>query len=48
VWKGDVLLVAGKWDEHLIMTNAWPLKWHDKTVIEQILEEVDGNVVIKK
>jgi UDP-N-acetylmuramoyl-L-alanyl-D-glutamate--2,6-diaminopimelate ligase len=45
VW--DVLLIAGKWDEHLMMTNAWPVKWHDKSIIKGILEKIDDNVIIE-
>jgi UDP-N-acetylmuramoyl-L-alanyl-D-glutamate--2,6-diaminopimelate ligase len=45
VW--DVLLIAGKWDEHLMMTNAWPIKWHDKSVIKEILKKIDDNVIIE-
>ncbi len=38
--ENDLILVAWKWDEHLLITNDWPVKWHDKTVITEILEEL--------
>ncbi|MDD3794007.1 MAG: UDP-N-acetylmuramoyl-L-alanyl-D-glutamate--2,6-diaminopimelate ligase [Candidatus Gracilibacteria bacterium] len=44
--KGDALLVAGKGDEHVIVTNAGPLEWHDRTVIKQILKDIDDNKII--
>jgi UDP-N-acetylmuramoyl-L-alanyl-D-glutamate--2,6-diaminopimelate ligase len=44
--KNDVVLVAGKWDEHLMMTNEWPITWHDKTVILEILKAIDDNKII--
>lgn len=44
--EGDVLLVAGKWDEHIMITNAWPIEWHDKTVIKEILKNIDDNKII--
>lgn len=45
--KWDCLLVAGKWDEHQLITNQWPVKWHDKTVIQDILKKIDDNTIIK-
>jgi len=42
----DVLLVAGKWDEHVMITNNWPIEWHDKTIIKNILKEIDDNKII--
>ncbi len=44
--EGDVLLVAGKWDEHIMMTNSWPIEWHDKTIIKEILKNIDDNKII--
>lgn len=44
--KWDVLLVAWKWDEHIMITNKWPIEWHDKTIILQILKEIDDNKII--
>lgn len=45
--KDDVILVAGKWDEHVMITNSWPKTWHDKTVIEQILGDLDNHKIIE-
>lgn len=42
----DVLLVAGKWDEHVMVTNAWAIEWHDRTVIKEILKNIDDNKII--
>ncbi len=38
----DVILVAGKWDEHKMLTNDWPIDWHDKDVVEELLGEMEG------
>lgn len=47
--KWDVVLLAWKWDEHIIMRNNWPEKWHDKTIAKEILEEIKENkLVVKK
>lgn len=45
--KWDVILIAGKWDEHSMITNEWPIKWHDKTVTEEILKDLDDNKIMK-
>lgn len=44
IW--DALLVAWKWDEHVMVTNSWPIEWHDKTIIKQILKDIDDNKII--
>ena len=44
--KGDIVLVAWKWDEHVMITNSWAVKWHDKTVINEILKWMDDNKII--
>lgn len=44
--KNDVVLVAWKWDEHIMMTNEWPIEWHDKAVILDILKWIDDNKII--
>jgi len=44
--KNDIVLITWKWDEHVMMTNEWPVKWHDKTVIERILKWIDDNKII--
>lgn len=40
--KNDVILIAGKWDEHKMLTNDWPIDWHDKDVVEELLGEMEG------
>ncbi len=42
----DIVLVAGKWDEHTMITNSGAITWHDKDVIWKILNEIDENKVI--
>ncbi|MDD2907363.1 MAG: UDP-N-acetylmuramoyl-L-alanyl-D-glutamate--2,6-diaminopimelate ligase [Candidatus Gracilibacteria bacterium] len=46
IGKGDVLLIAGKGDEHVMVTNNGPIEWHDKSIIKQILKEIDDNKII--
>jgi hypothetical protein len=29
------------------MTNSWPIEWHDKTKVEEILKSIDDNKIIK-
>lgn len=36
----DVILIAWKWDEHMMLTNDWPIEWHDRAVVEEILVEM--------
>jgi UDP-N-acetylmuramoyl-L-alanyl-D-glutamate--2,6-diaminopimelate ligase len=45
--KYDAILIAGKWDEHLMMTNLWPIEYNDKQVVCDILKEIDDNKIIK-
>lgn len=45
--KWDCLLVAWKWDEHSMITNSWAIKWHDKTVILDILKWIKENEIVK-
>ncbi|MCD5385105.1 UDP-N-acetylmuramoyl-L-alanyl-D-glutamate--2,6-diaminopimelate ligase, partial [Candidatus Gracilibacteria bacterium] len=45
--KGDTILLAGKGDEHVMITNDGPVKWHDKTVVLELLKEIDDNKIIK-
>lgn len=45
--KNDVVLIAGKWDEHLMMTNLWPIEYNDKEVVLSILKEIDDNKVME-
>lgn len=44
--KGDALLLAWKWDEHVMVTNDWTIEWHDKTIAEKILKKIDNNTII--
>ncbi len=43
----DIILLAGKWDEHTLMTNDWPIEWHEKTLVENMLKDIEDNTVIK-
>lgn len=45
--SGDLILLAGKWDEHALLTNAWPIQWHERTIVEEMLKEIDDNTVLK-
>ncbi|MBB1564481.1 UDP-N-acetylmuramoyl-L-alanyl-D-glutamate--2,6-diaminopimelate ligase [Candidatus Gracilibacteria bacterium] len=45
--KGDCLLVAGKGDEHMMITNDGPIDWHDKTIIQNILKGIKENTIVK-
>lgn len=45
-WKNDVILIAGKWDEHVMVTNKWHIQWHDKTIVNEILHDIDQHKVI--
>lgn len=42
---GDVLLAAGKWAETVLVTNAGPIPWSDRKVIERILMEIESQVI---
>ena len=44
--KNDVILIAGKWDEHVMVTNQGHVQWHDKTVVNEILHDIDQHKVI--
>lgn len=43
----DVVLVAWKWDEHVMVTNKWPIPYNDKETILEILKEIDENTIIE-
>jgi UDP-N-acetylmuramoyl-L-alanyl-D-glutamate--2,6-diaminopimelate ligase len=45
--ENDIVLIAWKWDEHVLVTNNWPIQWHDKSIIEDILKWIDDNKIIK-
>lgn len=42
----DVVLIAWKWDEHVMVTNEWHVEWHDKTIIREIMKWIDDNKII--
>ncbi len=42
----DVILVAWKWDEHVMVTNEWIIPWNDKKIIKEILKWIDDNKII--
>lgn len=44
--KWDCLLIAGKWDEHTMITNFWPIEWNDRDVVEKILASIDENKIV--
>jgi hypothetical protein len=31
-----------------MMTNSWPIEWHDKTIIKEILKGINDNEIITK
>jgi UDP-N-acetylmuramoyl-L-alanyl-D-glutamate--2,6-diaminopimelate ligase len=45
--KWDIILIAWKWDEHVLITQNWPIKWHDKTKVQEILKDLDDNKIIE-
>ena len=45
-WKNDVVLIAWKWDEHVMVTNAWIIPYNDKEVVLKILKEIDDNKIV--
>ncbi|MDD2870996.1 MAG: UDP-N-acetylmuramoyl-L-alanyl-D-glutamate--2,6-diaminopimelate ligase [Candidatus Gracilibacteria bacterium] len=42
----DVILVAGKGDEHVMVTNEGIIKWNDKEVIKELLKSIDDNKIV--
>jgi len=44
--ENDVVLIAWKWDEHILMTNSWAINYNDKEVVLKILKEIDDNKII--
>ncbi|MGE4443438.1 MAG: UDP-N-acetylmuramoyl-L-alanyl-D-glutamate--2,6-diaminopimelate ligase [Candidatus Altimarinota bacterium] len=44
--KDDAILIAGKGDEHLMMTNLGPIPYNDKEVALKILQEIDDNKIM--
>jgi UDP-N-acetylmuramoyl-L-alanyl-D-glutamate--2,6-diaminopimelate ligase len=45
--KDDIILLAGKWDEHALLTNHWSVEWHERTIVEEMLKDIDDNTVLK-
>jgi len=45
--KWDIVLIAWKWDEHVMITQNWPVKWHDKTKVLEILKDLDDNKIVE-
>lgn len=45
--KWDIILIAWKWDEHTMVTNEWTIEWHDKTIVNKILKQIEDNKIIK-
>ncbi len=45
--KWDVVFLAGKWDEHIMITNKGPIQWHDKTIVKEILKWIEDNTLVK-
>lgn len=44
--RWDTLLIAGKWDENVLITNSGPMTWHDKSFIQEILKDIDDNKML--
>lgn len=44
--ENDAVLIAWKWDEHIMMTNLWPISYNDKEVVLKILKEIDDNKIM--
>lgn len=44
--KNDVILIAWKWDEHVMVTNDWIIPYNDKEVTLKILKEIDDNKIV--
>jgi UDP-N-acetylmuramoyl-L-alanyl-D-glutamate--2,6-diaminopimelate ligase len=45
--KWDLILIAWKWDEHVLMTNEGPVKWHERTIVQEMLKEIEDNAIVK-
>ena len=44
--KNDAVVIAGKWDEHVMVTNQWIVEYNDKKVVLKVLQEIDDNKVM--
>lgn len=42
----DVVLIAWKWDEHVMVTNDWIIPYNDKEVVVKVLKEIDDNKIL--
>ncbi len=45
--KDDIILLAWKWDEHALITNDGPVEWHERSIVEKILSEIEENIIVK-
>ena len=45
--KDDIVMIAGKWDEHALITNQWPIEWHERTIVEWMLKDIEDNTILK-
>lgn len=43
---GDALIVAGKGAETVQVTQAGPVPWNDRKMIEQILGEIETQILV--
>jgi UDP-N-acetylmuramoyl-L-alanyl-D-glutamate--2,6-diaminopimelate ligase len=44
--KNDAIVIAGKWDEHVMVTNHGIVEYNDKKVVLKVLKEIDDNKVM--
>jgi len=44
--ENDVVLVAGKGDERVLVTNLGPREYSDRDVVKQVLKEIDDNTFV--
>lgn len=44
--KDDIVMILWKWDEHIMMTNNWPIEYNDKEVVLKILNQIDENKIV--
>ncbi|MDP5038928.1 MAG: UDP-N-acetylmuramyl-tripeptide synthetase, partial [Candidatus Gracilibacteria bacterium] len=42
----DIVIITGKGDEHIMMTNSGPIEYNDKEIVLKILKEIDLNKII--
>lgn len=45
--KDDIILLAGKGDEHSLITNHWPTQWHERTIVEEMLQGIEDNTILR-